>query len=155
MRVTCTAHITFLHLIILILYNAVCKLWSSSLLRFLQPSAASSPLDPNIPLSTPFSDTLGQRYSFMTGVLELCDLQLSWTPHSAVLHIAVGFYQASRWQQEPAWLYNLSIHRESYLQSLPVQWWKNLWKIWPTPDTFSESTYIISSSIAETLQGYK
>jgi hypothetical protein len=57
-RATCTVHLIFLDLIILIILGEGYKLLISSLCSFLQPPLNSSLSGPNIPLSTLFSNIL-------------------------------------------------------------------------------------------------
>jgi hypothetical protein len=57
-RATICAHLIFLNVIILIMFDKGHKLWTSSLCSFLQPSITSCLFGPNIFLSTLFSNTL-------------------------------------------------------------------------------------------------
>jgi hypothetical protein len=58
MRVRCTAHVTYLDLIYLMIFGEVYKLWSSSLCNFLNSPVTSSLLGQNILLRSLFSNTL-------------------------------------------------------------------------------------------------
>jgi hypothetical protein len=57
-HVTFPVRFTLLNLIMLIILGKEYKLWNSSLCSFLQPPVTSSLFDPNILLSTPFSNIL-------------------------------------------------------------------------------------------------
>ena len=59
---TCRTHLTSLDLLTIIIFYEDWKQWCSSLHSFLQSPVTSSLTDPNILLSTPFSNTLSLFY---------------------------------------------------------------------------------------------